>query len=69
MRLLYGWSEIYLLGCVTLYVPAWVIAQVREHRINAGLGFLITRLVGSFAVLLRHCIDLADLYVAQRLAP
>src|SRR5579862_2972037 len=62
-------SQIHLLGSVALYVPAWVVAHVREHRIDAGLGFLVAHLVGSFPVLLGHCVELADLDATQRLTP
>src|SRR5277367_6440745 len=38
-------SQIYLLGFVTLHVPAWIVAEVRKDRVDAGLRFRLARFV------------------------
>src|SRR5271167_3257154 len=53
-------SQIYLLILVTLHIPAWTVAQVREYRVDAGLRFRLTRFERGLTVLLRHRVKLGD---------
>jgi hypothetical protein len=61
-------SEIYLLGSMALQIPARTVAEVREDCIDAGLRFLLARLVRGFAIFLGHCVELFDLASSRWLA-